>query len=170
MEEENTIVNKIAQSGLITLSMEDYYPGGPRKELDIAPWLFEGIMLKEKEFRAYLKEHDWSQYKDCFVAVHCSADAIIPQWAYMLLGIHLEPFARKVIFGTSEQMESLLMDESISSADLSSLKDQRVIIKGCGHLPIPPHAYLRLVTRLKPLVKSIMFGEACSTVPIYKKK
>lgn len=164
------IPNKIANSGLITLSLEDYYPQGERKVLDIAPWLFEEMILREKDFRAHVKEHDWSQYQDCYVAVHCSADAIIPQWAYMLLAVELEPYARKVVYGSSERLESLLIDEAITQTDLSEFKDQRVILKGCGHLPIPPHAYLAFVSKLKPLAKSIMFGEACSTVPIFKQK
>lgn len=170
MEEDNIIENKIANSGLITLNLADYYPKGERKLIDIAPWLFEGIMLREKDFRQSVKDHDWSQYQDCYVAVFCSEDAIIPQWAYMLLSSALAPFAKKVIFGTREQLESILMDSAIQSLDLSELGDKRVIIKGCGDLPIPPHAYVSVVSKLQPIAKSIMFGEACSTVPIYKKK
>lgn len=170
MSKEETIVNKIAQSGLITLSLEDYYPRGERRNLDIAPWLYEGMILREKDFRDSVKQHDWSQYQDCYVSVSCSADAIIPQWAYMLLGVELEPFAKKVVYGSSERLESLLMDEAIERADLSDFRDQRIILKGCGHLPIPPHAYVAFVSRLRPIAKSIMFGEACSTVPIYKQK
>lgn len=166
----DVIPNKIAQSGLITISLEDYYPKGERKHLDIAPWLYEGVILREKDFRASVKEHNWSQYQDCYVSVYCSEDAIIPQWAYMLLGVELEPYAKKVVFGSPERLESLLMDEAIEQADLSGFKDQRIILKGCGHLPIPPHAYLAFVTKLRPIAKSIMFGEACSTVPIYKQK
>lgn len=170
MEEDNIIENKIANSGLITLDLADYYPKGERKLIDIAPWLFEGIMLREKDFRQSVKDHDWSQYQDCYVAVFCSEDAIIPQWAYMLLSSALASFAKKVIFGTREQLESILMDSAIQSLDLSELEDKRVIIKGCGDLPIPPHAYVSMVSKLQPIAKSIMFGEACSTVPIYKKK
>lgn len=170
MEEDNIIENKIANSGLITLDLADYYPKGERKLIDIAPWLFEGIMLREKDFRQSVKNHDWSQYQDCYVAVFCSEDAIIPQWAYMLLSSALAPYAKKVVFGTREQLESILMDSAIQSLDLSELEDKRVIIKGCGDLPIPPHAYVSVVSKLQPIAKSIMFGEACSTVPIYKKK
>lgn len=167
---EDIIENKIANSGLITLDLADYYPKGERKSIDIAPWLFEGIMLREKDFRQSVKDHDWSQYRDCYVAVFCSEDAIIPQWAYMLLSSSLAAYAKKVVFGTREQMESILMDNAIAALDLSELEDQRVIIKGCGDLPIPPHAYVSIVSKLQPLAKSIMFGEACSTVPIFKKK
>lgn len=167
---EDIIENKIANSGLITLDLADYYPKGERKSIDIAPWLFEGIMLREKDFRQSVKDHDWGQYQDCYVAVFCSEDAIIPQWAFMLLSSSLAAYAKKVVFGTREQMESILMDSAIAALDLSELEDQRVIIKGCGDLPIPPHAYVSIVSKLQPLAKSIMFGEACSTVPIFKKK
>lgn len=170
MQNEDLIPNKIADSGLITLSLEDYYPKGERKHLDIAPWLYEGVILREKDFRESVKNHDWAQYQDCFVSVGCSEDAIIPQWAYMLLGAALEPFAKKTIWGNPEMLESMLMDEALAQADFSEFKDQRVILKGCSKLPIPPHAYLHFVSRLKPLVKSLMFGEACSTVPVYKRK
>lgn len=164
------IRNKVAESGLITLSLEDYYPQGKRMSLDISPWLFEGLILREKDFRSYLKEHDWSQYKDAFVALHCSAEAIIPQWAYMLLATYLEGVARKVVFGDLDLLESLLMDEVLENLDLSAFQDQRVILKGCGDLNIPPHAYVKMSMVLKPVVKSLLFGEACSTVPIFKKK
>ncbi len=163
------IKNKVAASGLITLSLEDYYPRGPRISLDISPWLYEGLMLREKEFRAYLKDHDWQQYQDAYVAVFCSADAIVPQWAYMLLASKLQGIAKKVVYGHSEQLEALLMEEALKEVDLSPYQDKRLILKGCGDLPIPPHAYVYFTTRLQAVAKSIMFGEACSTVPIYKK-
>lgn len=164
------IPNRVISSGLLTLSLEDYYPKGERKHLDITPWLYEGVMLREKDFRESVKNHDWLKYRDCYVSVNCSADAIVPQWAYMLLGVELESIAKKVVYGTPEMLESVLMDESLSKVDFSEYRDQRVILKGCSKLPIPPHAYLNFVTRLKPLVKSLMFGEACSTVPVYKRK
>lgn len=164
------IRNKVAESGLITLSLEDYYPAGKRMSLDIAPWLYEELILREKDFRAYLKEHDWTQYADAYVAVHCSADAIIPQWAYMLLGTYLEGIARDVVFGDQQALELILMEQSLSNVDWEQYRDQRVILKGCGDLPIPDQSYLRMATLLKPVVKSLLFGEACSTVPIYKQK
>ncbi len=167
---DNTIPNKIANSGLITLSLEDYYPKGPRKHLDIAPWLYEGVILREKDFRESVKNHDWTQYEGNYVSVGCSEDAIIPQWAYMLLAVALEPFAKKVVYGSPEMLESILMDEVLANTDFSEFEDQRIILKGCSKLPIPPHAYLNFVSRLKPIVKSLMFGEACSTVPVYKRK
>jgi len=162
------IKNKVAESGLITLSLEDYYPRGPRLSLDISPWLYEGLILREKEFRAYLKEHNWEQYQGAYVAVFCSADAIVPQWAYMLLASKLQSIAKKVVYGSPEQLEAMVMEEALKEVDLSGYQDQRLILKGCGDLPIPPHAYLYFTTRLQAVAKSIMFGEACSTVPIFK--
>ncbi len=164
------IRNKVAESGLITLSLEDFYPAGKRLELNIAPWLYEELILREKDFRSYLKEHDWDQYQDAHVAVYCSADAIIPQWAYMLIGTYLEGIAQTVVFGNRETLELVLMENSLGSVNWEEYRDQRLIIKGCGDLPIPAQAYLRIATYLKPLVKSLLFGEACSTVPIFKKR
>lgn len=164
------IRNKVAESGLITLNLEDFYPRGPRLNLDLAPWLFEGLILREKDFRAFLKEHDWAQYQNAFVAVYCSADAIIPQWAYMLVAVHLQGFAKKVVFGNQEQLEALIMDEALSNLDVEPYRDQRIIVKGCGDLKMPAHAYLKMGLLLKPVVKTLLFGEACSTVPIYKNK
>ncbi|MGK0407453.1 MAG: hypothetical protein ACJAZH_001272 [Roseivirga sp.] len=163
------IKNKVAGSGLITLSLEDYYPQGPRLSLDISPWLYEGLILREKDFRVYLKEHNWQQYEGAYVALFCSADAIVPQWSYMLLASYLSPFAKKVVYGSPEQLEAMVMEQSLAQVDLSEYLDKRVILKGCGDLPIPPHAYLYFTTRLQEVAKTIMFGEACSTVPIYKK-
>jgi hypothetical protein len=170
MDQLDPIPNKVANSKLITLSFEDFYPKGERRELDIAPWLFEGVMLREKDFREHLKQHDWSQYKDAFVAVYCSADAIIPQWAYMLLGTYLQGVATKWVYGNREVLEGQLMENVFHSFDFSAYRDERIILKGCSDLPIPPHAYLSFAAHLAPYAKSIMFGEACSTVPIFKKK
>jgi hypothetical protein len=167
---EAPIVNKVATSSLITLSLEDFYPKGERKSLDLAPWLYEGMILREKEFRKHIQEHDWSIYKSAYVAVHCSADAIIPQWAYMLVGTALEGTAAFSVFGDHEALENHLMEQALAQFDFSQYKDQRVILKGCSDLPISPQAYFSFATRLKPFAKSIMFGEACSTVPIYKRK
>lgn len=168
--EDELIPNKIANSGLVTLDLADFYPSGLRLELDIAPWLYEGVMLREKDFRAAVKAHDWSQYQNAYVAVYCSEDAIVPQWAYLLLAASLTPFARRVVHGPREVLESLLMDEAIARADIQAYQNKRVIVKGCGDLPIPAHAYVALTSRLQPVVRSLMFGEACSTVPVYKAK
>lgn len=165
---EDVIVNKVANSGLINIDLEDYYIKGMRRQIDIAEQLFMGQILKEKDFREWLKNQDWSVYSDAYVAVHCSADAIIPVWAYMLLSAHLEPFAKRVVFGDLEALESELYKEIIDDLDVSSFNDQRLIIKGCGNLPVPRAAFVMLTNKLRPIAKSIMYGEACSTVPIYK--
>lgn len=164
------IVNKVSKSPLVTLDLGDYYPVGERKMLDIVPWLYEGVMLREKDFREKVSQHDWNQYQDAFVAVHCSADAIVPQWAYMLLAAHLAPYARKVVYGNEATLEAFLMEAAIDNIEVQQYEDKPVIVKGCGDKPIPNHAYLHLAARLQPVVKNLMFGEACSTVPVYKKK
>lgn len=164
------IVNKVAKSPLVTLDLGDYYPQGERKVLDIAPWLLEGIMLREKDFRESVQQHPWSKYLNTYVAVHCSTDAIVPQWAYMLLAAHLAPYAHKVVYGDAAILESFIMEKAIDAIDVEEYKNKPVIVKGCGDRPIPNHAYLHLAAVLQPVVKTLMFGEACSTVPVYKKK
>ncbi|GAA4308963.1 DUF2480 family protein [Pontixanthobacter gangjinensis] len=162
------IVNRVAQSKLITFNLEDYYPKGQRFLFDISQWLLEGFVLREKDFREQAKEHDWSQYKDQFVALHCSTEAIVPAWAYMLLSTYLKPFAKKVVIGDLENLESHLYQEVIQNMDVSDLKDKPVIIKGCSNKPVPKNAYIFLINKLQPIVKSLMYGEACSSVPLYK--
>lgn len=166
---KDEIENKVTKAGLITLSLEDFYPKGKRLSIDLKEWLFESLILKEKDFRDKLKNHNWEQYQNAFVAVFCSVDAVIPQWAYMLVGSKLQGVAQKTVYGSQQVLETLLLTEAIDASDFSEYKDQRVILKGCGDLPIPPQAYLHFATKMQPLVKSLMFGEACSTVPIYKK-
>lgn len=168
--EEHEIVNRVTNSGLITLDLKDYYPKGERVFYDIKNNLWQELVLKEKEFRAFIKENDWSIYQDKYVALDCSTDAIVPSWAYLLLTIALEPYAKKVVKGNIETLETLLFQELIENLDLTPYKDQRVIIKGCSDLPIPENAYVHLIQKLKPEVKSLMFGEACSTVPLFKNK
>lgn len=167
---EELIVNKVAQSGLITLNLEEMYPQGKRIAYDLKDNLFMGMILKEKDFREFLKEHDWSQYQDAYVAVYCSEDAIVPLWAYMLLAIHLEPFAKKVVYGSLEDLELSIYKDLFEALDWSSYDQARVVVKGCSDLSIPTAVYVELVSRLKPRVKSLMFGEPCSTVPLYKQK
>jgi len=167
---ENEITNRVANSKLVTFNLEDYYPDGKRMRLDISGWLLEGIVLKESDFRTSVKEHDWSQYKDAYVALHCSTDAIIPGWAYLLVSLQLASFAKKTIVGTLDTLESILFAEIIPTLDLSELQDKLVIIKGCAHKPIPQNAYVLLAEKLQPIAKSIMYGEACSSVPLYKAK
>ena len=164
------IVNRVAQSKLVTFDLEDYYPKGARVVLDIKDWLYEGIILREKEFRTSLENHDWSQYKDSYVAMTCSTDAIVPGWAYMLLTTKLQPYAKKVVQGTLQDLETILYQSVIENLDISSFQDKSVIIKGCSNKPVPPNAYLGLTERLQTVAKSIMYGEACSSVPLFKRK
>lgn len=163
------ITNKVAQSGLITIDLGEFYPAGNRVLIDIKDQLFQELILREKDFREFIKTHDWSQYKDSYVALTCSADAIIPDWTWMLLASALEPFAKKIVFGNLETLETVLYDEIISSLDIQPYQDARIVIKGCGDKPVPKTAYIDLTRKLQPLVKSIMYGEPCSTVPVYKK-
>ena len=164
------IQNKVTNSGLITFNLEDHYPEGERVQFDFKPWLFQELILKEKDFREYLKNHDWSQYQNKYVAVTCSADAIIPAWSYMLIFSKLEPFAKKIVFGDLNTLEEKIFDEILSKLDVEAYRDQRIVIKGCSNKPIPVSVYAALTALLQPVVKSIMFGEPCSTVPVYKRK
>jgi len=164
------IINKVANSKLRTFDLEEIYPDGKRVLFDIKDWLFQEQILKEKEFRASVKNHDWSQYKNAFVAVYCSADAIIPSWAFMLITSELTPFANKVVIGNLELLETVIYQELISFLDFKDFADKPVIIKGCSDKPIPNSAFAFLIEKLQPIAKSIMFGEACSTVPLYKSK
>ncbi len=164
------IINKVAQSKLVTFDLEDYYPKGERKVLDLKGWLYEGIILREKEFRTFLAEYDWEQYTDAFVALTCSTDAIVPGWAYMLVTTKLQPYAKKIIQGDLQDLETSLYQTIIAGLDVSMYSDMPVIIKGCSHKPVPPNAYLLLTEKLMPVAKSIMYGEACSSVPLFKRK
>lgn len=164
------IINKVAQSKLVTFDLEDYYPKGERKVLDLKDWLYEGFILREKEFRAFLAEHDWEQYADAFVALTCTTDAIVPGWAYMLVTTKLQPFAKKIVQGTLVDLETSLYQSIIANLEVSAYADIPVIIKGCSHKPVPPNAYLQLTEKLMPVAKSIMYGEACSSVPLFKRK
>ena len=168
-ELQEIIVNKVASSGINTLNLEDYYPKGERIVFDMKNCLIEGLVLREKEFRNFLKQNDWTKYKDKFVAIDCSADAIIPTWAYMLVAIELEPFAKKIILGTLNMLETLLFREALSKINLEEFKNQRVVIKGCSAKTVPVSAYIEIVRLLRPVAQSIMYGEPCSTVPLYKK-
>lgn len=163
------IINKVAQSGIITIDLEEFYPKGERILFDIKDQLFQGLILREKDFREFVKNQDWNKYSNKYVAITCTADAIVPTWAYMLLTIHLQPVAKKIVFGNLETLESILYNELLSKININDYKDARVVIKGCGTLPVPTAAYLELTRLLTPVAKSIMYGEACSTVPLYKK-
>ena len=163
------IVNRVANSKLVTFDLEDFYPKGERVLFDIKDWLLEGFVLREKDFRESAKEFDWSIYKDAYVALTCSTDAVIPGWAYMLLTTYLSPYAKKVVVGDLDTLESILYSELIQGLDVSEYQDKPVIVKGCSRKPVPQNAYIQLIQRLQPVARSIMYGEACSSVPLYKK-
>lgn len=166
---ENEIVNKVSQSGIITIDLEAFYPKGERFLFDIKDLLFQGLILREKDFREYIKNEDWNKYKEKYVAITCSADAIVPTWAYMLLAAHLEPIVKRVVFGDLETLETILYNDILSNIPIADYTDARVVIKGCGDLPVPKSAYVQITSLLRPVAKSIMYGEPCSTVPLYKK-
>ncbi|MES2268268.1 MAG: DUF2480 family protein [Bacteroidota bacterium] len=170
MEIQENIINKVAQSGLVTLDPAQFYAPGERVVYDIKDNLFHGLMLREKDFREFVKTHDWAQYEGKNVAVTCTADAIVPAWAYMLLANRLAPYAREVVFGDADVLETVLFVKEVAALDVEQYRDQRVVIKGCGDVPVPVSAYVELTQRLTPVAKSLMFGEPCSTVPIYKRK
>ncbi|HKL02498.1 MAG TPA: DUF2480 family protein [Cryomorphaceae bacterium] len=165
-----TIVNKVAKSGLVVLEMDSFLPGEMPVEIDIADQLWQGIALKERDFRAYVDTTDWMAYSGKAVAVHCSADAIIPNWAYMLISTRLATIAEVVYFGTPDSYTAWAVAKKIESLDPETYRDARVIIKGCGKVNLDFAAYGQVTAKLTPVVKSIMFGEPCSTVPVYKRK
>jgi hypothetical protein len=170
MDIQNTIVNKVAQSGLITFDLATLEDKGERVILDMKDYLFQGLILREKDFREFIKSHDWTQYENKNIAIICSTDAIIPTWAYMLLANKLEPYANEVVFGDLQTLETVLYRQAISKLDMNQFKDERVIIKGCGDVQIPESAFIYFTTQLSKVVKSIMYGEACSSVPVFKRK
>jgi hypothetical protein len=163
------IINKVTNSSLEVFDLEEYYPKGIRVQIDISQWLLEGFILKEKEFREHLKQHDWSKYQDNYVAVFCSTDAIVPAWASILVALQLAPFAKKIMNGTIEDLDTSLYQEILPTIDYSGFKNKSVIVKGCSKKPVPMSAYVLVAQYLQPFAKSIMYGEACSAVPLYKK-
>jgi hypothetical protein len=167
MSEE--IINKVANSVLEVFDLEDYYPIGIRTQIDISQWLYEGFLLKEKDFREALKNHDWTQYQGHFVAIHCSTDAIIPAWASILVASHVLPFVGKAVLGNLSDLETSLYQELLSKIDYTIYQDKPVIIKGCSKKPVPESAYILAIQHLQPVAKSIMYGEACSAVPLFKR-
>ena len=166
---KDEIVNRVANSKLKTIDLEDYYPEGKRVLFDIKDWLFEGLVLREKDFREKVKNFDWSKYQNSYVAITCSTDAIIPAWAFMLLVVNLEPFVEKALIGDLEGLETSIYQDIINQLDTSEFKDKPIIIKGCSNKPVPVNAYTMLINKLKPIAGSIMYGEACSSVPLYKR-
>lgn len=166
-----TLVNKVAESGIVTLDLAAYLPAEESlATFDLKPFLFREMILREKDYRTALQEHDWTQYEGKHVAAHCSVDAIVPVWAYMLAASYLQPVAVSVFFGEKKALRDYLIAESIADIAAEDYRDKRVVLKGCGDVPVPEQAYLRATAHLRPTVKSIMYGEPCSTVPIYKKK
>ena len=165
----NEIINKVAKSGIINLDLEDYAPRDIITELDLKDFLFEGLILKEKYFRESLKDHNWSKYRGDVLALFCSSNSIIPMWAYMLVTSYLEKNNLINFYGNKEQVFNLLFLEVIGKIDIQKFKDKRVIIKGCGNLKIHEKIYVAITKKMQPAVKSLMFGEACSSVPIHKK-
>ena len=163
---EKEIINRVDQSGLTEINLEDFYPKGERALIDVKDNLFQGLILKEKDFREFVKNENWSRYKDKFVAITCSADAIVPTWAYMLIASALQPFAQKFVFGSLDTLETILFHESLSKINAEEFREKKLIVKGCGKLPVPDSAYVEFTRLLTPVAKSIMFGEACSTVPV----
>ena len=167
---DKPLVNRVAASGLITLNLEDFFPKEELVTFDLKDYLYMELILKEKDFRAALKEHDWEQYKGKNLVVFCSADAIIPVWAYMLVTVYATPFAKNVFQGTPEEFYKMAFQNALTELDEEKYTDKRIVIKGCGDKPVPPSAYVELTRKLQPHARSIMYGEPCSTVPIYKKK
>lgn len=163
-------VNKVAESGLISLDPEKYYPRGETAVFDLKDYLFMGMILKEKDFREAMKTLDWEQYRDKYVALTCSADAIIPVWAWMLAVSNLQPLAKEVVMGDEKELHKTLFLKNISAIDVNEFQDKRVVIKGCGETPVGDYVYMELTKLLRPVAKSIMYGEPCSTVPVFKKK
>lgn len=164
------IVNRVAKSPLITIDLEDFYPEGKRMIFDLKDFLYEELILKEKDFREQLKKHEWEQYKDAYVAMSCSTDAIIPSWAFLLAATYLQPYAGKIVKGSLTDLETSIYQEIISNMDVSVYENKKIIIKGCSRKPVPDAAYIQLIEKIQPHVQTLMFGEACSTVPLLKKK
>jgi len=164
------IINKVASSGLEQLNLEDYYPREEIVLFDLKPHLFMELILKEKDFRDTLQNFDWSVYRDKIVAITCTADAIIPMWAYMLVTTYLQPVARDVVYGNEEDARKQVFIQRINAIEAERFSGKRIVIKGCGDLPVTEYAYLEITKKLRPVARSIMYGEPCSTVPIFKSK
>ncbi len=166
---ESTFVNKVAESGIISVSLEDFLPRDEVAVFDMKDYLFMGLILKEKDFRESLKVLDITPFAGKKIAITCSADAIIPMWAYMLVASALQPMASDILFGNKEEVSNKILIKNIQQIEVSDYLDKRVVIKGCGELPISEEAYMEITKKLRPVVKSIMYGEPCSTVPVFKK-
>jgi len=166
---EKEIINRVDQSGLTEINLEEFYPKGERVLIDVKENLFQGLILKEKDFREFVKNENWKKYVGKFVAITCSADAIVPTWAYMLIAAALQPFAQKFVFGDLKTLETILFNETLSKINPEDFRDKKLIVKGCGNVPVPESAYVEITRIFTPVAKSIMYGEACSTVPVMKR-
>ncbi|MDG1756708.1 MAG: DUF2480 family protein [Bacteroidia bacterium] len=164
------IVNRVEASGIITLDLEELIPDRTRSYIDIKDQLFKGLILREKDFRSWVKQHDWSQYNNHDVAVYCSADAVVPTWAYMLIATAISPITSSIYFTQPDNLSAMIAERAVSKIDPLQYSDSRVVIKGCGNRDISNHAYVMLTSKLTSVAKSVMFGEPCSTVPVYKKR
>jgi hypothetical protein len=162
------IVNRVAASPLVTFDLEQYHAPGRRVLIDIKDLLFEGQILREKDLRSYVESHPWEQYQGAYVAINCSADAVIPTWAYMLLTSALQPFAAKIVTGDLERIDEVLYQDRLAAVDWAAFKGKKVVVKGCSGVQVPVSAYAEAMARLRPVAASVMFGEPCSTVPLYK--
>jgi Protein of unknown function (DUF2480) len=167
--DENEIINRVANSTLTTFNLEELAPSGELAEVDLKELLFQGLIVREKDLRNFIKVHDWKQYQKKNVAVYCSVDAVIPTWAYMLLSIALQPFANRVVFGDRQVLITQLFKEALDRVDWEKFRDAKVVIKGCSDVHVPESAYVEAASRLRPLAASILYGEPCSTVPLYKR-
>ncbi len=169
METEKPLVNRVAESGLVTLNLEKFFPEGEAAVFDLKDYLFMGLILKEKDFREALKNHDWEQYRGKVLLTYCTADAIIPMWAYMLVTAYAAPYAADVFQGDEEAYYKAAFLRALAGMDAAQYAEQRIVIKGCSDKPVPPAAYVELTRKLQPYAQSIMFGEPCSTVPVFKR-
>jgi len=170
MEESKAIRNRVEESGLVTFDMETFLQGVPIEVIDIKPWLYKELIIKEKDFRAFVKEHDWNSFKDKWVGVYCSNEAIIPTWAYMLITVHLQPFTQKIVFGSEQAIYSKIISEALLSIDEAKYTDERIIIKGCSNFNIPESSYMEVAQKLSGIARSVMYGDACANVPLFKRK
>jgi hypothetical protein len=166
---DKPLVNRVANSTLLTINLEDYFPKTPIKTFDLKDYLFMELILKEKDFRQALKEHDWTQYEGKVLCIFCSNDSIIPTWAFMLVAAHAASYAADIVQSDEETYLTLAYQKVLSDMNPADYENKRIVIKGCSGKPVPVSAYVELTRMLQPFVKAIMFGEPCSTVPIYKK-
>lgn len=164
------IINRVKASPLVVFDLEELYPAGERIFFDLKPLLFQELVLKEKDFREFVRAHDWSQYQNKHVAIFCTADAVVPTWAYMLISLLLQPHAAPIIFGTLTDLENFLFEKALAKVDVEKYRQAKLVIKGCSKINVPVNAYVRIASLLRPVAASIMFGEPCSTVPLFKSK